>query len=567
MSFTARALSNYRVLRLLLVIVVLACVAIRSYFERRVDIYNYILVLLSIPLVLSRPLLVFTLSLAFSIVIASLNYTVLLVFSTIIAILGFLVLYVESLSNILSKVITSLLVFTPIYIVVPLSLIPVLVVAALLVLISIREYLRLSKSSVDVFLESGIAYLGDLVKYRVVIMCPDFFKYSVLEGNKSVTSGLATNRVVLDLSFRGEYLGVIERSVRVIVEDVRGFARIVHGPYTLSFKVLARVSGLVKRAEKLVEKYAVYLSTPRVVKVVLGRGVEGFAGVSRVVGGVGVSGWSGLSGEVLREHGVSELATTQILPPGVDLTSRVISGVEKPFTERSVGFKWVIMKTLMREIQATISLYTSRAYFGEYMGTREYQPGDSPRIIHWKKSLRRELLEDLYVKVYAKELTSSGGGGGVRIILVDLTATSPFELDMLLSALYGELLSELTRERPLTQVHLFIKIPREELIHVSGKLVDVTVALNTIIQKYDVKALFNYETWRRTRSIRLGESLGFISNLENYYRAYGSALAELFKTITSERATVQLIHSNALGYKYSIITQTLKDAGFMVLRT
>ena len=564
MFFTVKALSNRRVLRLLLLIVVLVCIVIRSYFERYVDVYAYILILLSIPLVFSNSLLVFLLSLVFSVFTASLNYTVLLVLSTIIAVLGFLIFYTESLNNIFSKILTTLLVFTPVYIVTPLSLIPILVVATLLALISIREYLRISKSSVNILLESRVTYLGELVKYRVIVNCPGLFKYSVLEGGKSISSGIASSRVVLDLSFRGDYLGVIERSVHVLVEDVKGFARIVHGPYILSFKVIARVSGLIKRAEKLIEKYAMYLSTPRVVRVVLGGGIESFTSESRVVGGVGVGSLSDLS-SILREYSVSEVATTKIPLVGVNLTSRV-ARLEKPFTKRSIEFKWIIMKTLMREIQTTISLYTSRGYFGEYIGIREYQPGDNPRTIYWKKSLRRELLEDLYVKVYAKELPSGGSGVGVRIVFVDLTATNPVELDMLLSALYGELISELTRERPLTRVHLFIKIPGEELIHISGKVVDVIVALNTIIQKYDIKALFNYETWKRIRSIRLGESIGFISDLENYYRAYGLALAELFKNTISENTTVQLIHSNALGYKYSIITKTLEDTGFKVLR-
>lgn len=538
-------------------IVTLTCIIVKYYLDRRVDIYFYILTLLNLPIVLSNSLLVFLLSLVISIVISSLNYMILLVFSAVIAILGFLVFYIEGLNDVLSKVLITLVVFTPVYVVAPLSLTPILVLTIVVVFISIREYLRLGKSSVNVFLESRVAYLGEFAKYKVVINCPGLFKYSVLDGGKSITRGVANNRVVLDLSFRGDYLGFIERSIQIVVEDVKGFARIIHGPYTLSFKVIARVSGLIRRAEKLIEKYAMYLSTPRVVRVVFGRGIEGFTSWSSI-------GSSGLSG-VLGEYGVSKgVATIETPLLGFDLTSRVL--LEKPSLKRSVEFKWVFMKRLMREIQASISLYTSRVYFGEYIGVREYQPGDNPRIIHWKKSFRRELLEDLYVKVYTKEQFGGEGGVGVRVLFVDLTTTSLVELDMLLSALYGELLSELVSEKPLTRIHLFIKIPREELIHISGKVVDVIVALNTIIQKYDVKALFNYETWKRTRSIRLGESQGFISDLENYYRAYGLALAELFKTTSGEKITIQLIHSNALGYKYSIVTKTLEDSGFRVLR-
>jgi hypothetical protein len=181
--------------------------------------------------------------------------------------------------------------------------------------------------------------------------------------------------------------------------------------------------------------------------------------------------------------------------------------------------------------------------------------------------LRRELLEDLYVKIYSAEQVGGGGGAGTRVILADLTAVNPIELDTLLSALYGELLYELAGEKPLTRVHLFLKIPGEELIYVSGKVVDVVVALNTIIQEYDVRSLYNYETWGRTRSIKLGESVGFISELENYYRAIGLAIAEVLRSNTGGKTAVQLIHSNAMGYKYAIVKRTLRDAGFMVLET
>ena len=66
---------------------------------------------------------------------------------------------------------------------------------------------------------------------------------------------------------------------------------------------------------------------------------------------------------------------------------------------------------------------------GVYEGVRLYVPGDSPRDIHWKKSVS---LGRLVVKVY-----SSGGGGegsrgeGVAVVIADLQAPTPEELDEL----------------------------------------------------------------------------------------------------------------------------------------
>jgi len=494
-----RVLKHGNLLRLIIVVSVLAGLLGEVHFNEHVNLHVYILAPLAVPLLLVNSLLVFLLSLTLSIIMASLGLISLL-FSLVVVVIGFLTLYLETHTSISSKVIASLLAFTPVYIVTPISLIPVFTVIVLVIALSIKEYLRLSKSNVEVFSETRVAYLGELVKYKVVITCSGLFKYSIFEEGKSIVSDVATGMVTHNFSFRSNRLGVNEKNISVLIEDVRGFARIVHGPYILSFRVVARITGLLKKAERLIEKYAMYVSTPQILRV-------------------------------------------SFEPPAVN---------------------WTIPQRLIREVEAKVSHHTSTGYFGEYMGIREYKPGDNPRAIYWKKSLKRESLEDLYVKVYAKE--SANISSGARVLLADLTATNPIELDVLLSALYGELLSEISRERPLTQVHLFVKIPGEEPLYISGKVVDVVVALNTIIQKHNIKALYNYETWRRSRTIRLGESTGFISGLENYYRALGLAFAEVVKSRVGRKAAIQLIYSNALAYKYSIISQVLKDSGFMVLK-
>jgi len=569
MFTSVRATGNYSAsLRLLLVIIVLTSLVGEVYFNRHVNPYTYILALVIIPVVFVNSLLVFLLSFVTGMVMTSLGSTLLLVFSALITLLGFLVLYVESSTSIPGKVLASLLAFTPIYILTPLSLISVLVVLVLLVVFSVKEYLRLGKSTVEVSLESRVAHLGELVKCRVVIECPGIFRYMVLEEARSVISGVARSRITLEVPFRCEHLGVNEKSISVLIEDVKGFAKLLHGPYTLVFKVSTKLSELIKKAERFVEKYAVYLSTPRVVKVPLEALTSGLAGDRKALGGMGFTGVSGLGAsfssggagkvdvEGSREH--FELR---------DVADIIATESESSSTEESVPVKWIIPWELIREIETTISQIATRSYIGEYAGAREYEPGDVLKHIHWKKSLRRELLEDLYVKMYTRGLESSGGGGRTRVILADLTTTSPSELDLILSALYGELLSELSREKPLTPVHLFIKIPGErELLYVSGKAIDVVLALNKIIQRYSVRALYNYETWRRTRTIKLGGSTGFIGRLEGYYRALGLGLAELLRSRVSEKVAVQLIHSNALAYKYAIIAEALRDAGFIVLK-
>jgi hypothetical protein len=562
MYTSLRELRGYsRVARLLLVVVVLVCLIVRVYYEGFTSVYSLIYALFTIPVLLGNSILVFLLSLAIGFITASLESTALLLLSTIVALLGLLVLYLEAPGKVFNIAAASLLASTPIYIAAPISLVPALSTGGVLLLFTIREYLRLGRSAVEVYAEQSTMYIGEPVKYKVVASCPGSFRYSVLEESKSVSSGVASGEIALEIPSRVEHLGVIEKNIRVVLEDTRGFARVTHGPYTLTYKILARVSGLIKRAEKLVEKYAEYLSTPRVVKITLGHGFEGSIGETASTLGAGPKGTGDLgSGATGRGEEVTAVRQSTLSIESTKLPA-------KPRVESGLELKQAIMKALVGKIQAAILYYASKAQRGDYSGVREYEPGDNPKLIHWKKSLRRELLEDLYVKIYSAEQVGGGGGAGARVILADLTAVNPVELDTLLSALYGELLYELAGEKPLTRVHLFLKIPGEELIYVSGKVVDVVVALNTIIQEYDVRALYNYETWGRTRSIKLGESIGFISELENYYRTVGLAIAEVLKSNTGGKTAVQLIHSNSLGYKYAIVKRTLRDAGFMVLET
>lgn len=566
MYTSLRELRSYsRVTRLPLVVVTLICLIMRVYYEGFTSAYSLIYALFTIPVLLGDSILVFLLSLAVSFITASLESTALLLLSTIVALLGLIVLYWETSGKVFNIAVASLLASTPIYIATPISLVPALSTGGVLLLFTIREYLRLGRSAVEVYAERSTIYIGEPVKYRVVASCPGSFRYTVLEESKSVSSGVASRGITLEIPSRVEHLGVIEKNIRVILEDTRGFARVTYGPYTITYKILARASGLIKRAEKLVEKYAEYLSTPRVVKITLGHGFEGSIGETASTLGVGPRGTGDLGSRVA---GRGEEATViKQSTQGIESTSKTVEEPSKSRVESGLELKQAIMKALVGKIQVAISYYASKAQRGDYSGVREYEPGDNPKLIHWKKSLRRELLEDLYVKIYSAEHAGGGGGAGTRIILADLTATNPVELDTLLSALYGELLYELTSEKPLTRVHLFLKIPGEELIHVSGKVVDVVVALNTIIQEYDVRALYNYETWGRTRSIKLGESIGFISELENYYRAFGLAIAEVLRSNTGGKTAVQLIHSNSLGYKYAIVKRTLRDAGFMILET
>jgi len=560
MSIT-QYIDEIRILRLLLLVFIVASMFI-EVLERGVYLYIFVYLLFIVLIAIGKPYHIFISTIAFSAIYTLDGELLALLLTIASSLLSFLILYAEGRSGILKLVFATLLFYTPIYIVNPRTLISVATVVGCVVIAVAREYLRIGKSYVEIYQHRKTVYIGEPASYGVDIKCRGIFRYIVLESRRSIASGEAVNEVRVDLPVRTNYLGVNNIHISVVIEDVRGFARVTHGPYTLSYVVLAKASILMKRAERLLEKYAAYLAVPRVVKIMIGFHGLGEVGGSAELAGAGISGSpgvgiAGLGGESLGKIS-KELAASIATGVGIE-------GVEQPILIREKqGFvKYALAIHIMKEVEATISRIASRAYIGEYQGVREYIPGDNIKAIHWKKSFRRELVEDIYVKVFSSE-SEGGGGWGVRVIYADLAATSPRELDVLISAIYGELLRELEGGKPFTTVHLFIYIPYRELHYIHGKLVDVVVALNTLIQRYEARALYDYDTWRRTRTIRLGEAQGFLNKLEEYYRVLGLALADVVKKEVGRNTSITLIHSNALAYKYAIVAKILRDAGFMV---
>jgi Protein of unknown function DUF58. len=543
----------------LLLLVHIATSALAEVLWRGVGAHIFIYILIAVLTAVGKPWHALISAIAFSSVYTLNEGLLELLLSSTSSLLGFLVLYAGGGGDTPRLVFTALLLYTPIYIVNPRVLIPIATIVSSMLIAMAREYARLGRSYVELHQHRKAVYIGEAASHEVVVKCPGVFRYTVLESERGVASGEAVDEARVDLLVRASRLGASSTSVSVVVEDVRGLARVSHGPYTLSFVVLARATAFLKRAERMLEKYAAYLAVPRVVKLSvspLGLGeVGGGAGLAGI-GAVGsASGGAGVGGVGPEAQPLGALATG-VGMGGVGRSAP--TGEKRGFARRAPAMR------IVKEVEAAIARISAKAHVGEYLGVREYLPGDNPKAIHWKKSFRRELAEDLYVKVFSSKPEEGGGGRGVRIVYADLAATSPRELDIMISAIYGELLRELESGRPFTTTHLFIAIPGEGLHYIHGKLVDVVVALNTLIQRYEIRALYDYETWRRTRTIRLGEAQGFVNQLEEYYKALGLAIASAVKSEVGAGKSIVLIHSNALAYKYAVVAKVLRDAGFTV---
>ena len=461
--------------------------------------------------------------------------------STALAFLCFVSLYSFRRSDTLRVSIASLAIFTPLYIAYPQTIITATVFGLTLLFAVFREYLRLGKAEITVSEARRFVRLGEALQLSVRIRLSGEYRYRIVEDGVKLAEGIAVGETVIPLLIPAKHLGVQRSIISIVLEDVRGLAKVIHGPYTVSYVVTANFLALLRRAEEAIQRFINYVSLPRVLTLAIGsRGSEA---------GAGRAGEMGIGGEAE--------ASTGLGGPGPGAGAyETTKGFEEPL-------RLVIAAKLLREIKAYLSRVTAKVPFGEYIGVREFTPGDSLRAIHWKKSFRRELLEDLYVKLFASASGEAGGGKGAKIILADLIATNPRELDTLLTALYAEILRDVERGEIFKEIHLLIRLPNEDIHYISGKAVDVLLAINAIVLRGYVKPLYSYYTWRRSRGIVLGEAKGFIAELENYYKLVAMAIADTIKKFVG-RATIILIHSNALAYKYAIVSHVLREAGFIV---
>ncbi|MEM2752258.1 MAG: DUF58 domain-containing protein [Sulfolobales archaeon] len=478
-----------------------------------------------------EPRAVYTALFFFSVALSALNPTPLSFIACIaVVLLGVAYAYRAGGDRVLETVSIPPLVASPVYLLsTRTALLAAVVLLSLLTLLA-REYLRLSKSRVDVTKTSLVAYLNTAVSVPVRIVCPGVFKYSITLDGRKVLEGVAREEVVSHVAIDVSRLGTTRRVLKVRVSDLRNLASVEHDPVVIEVRAQSRIPELLRRVEAIIRRYSTYISAPVVLEASpLGAGFGG--GVGRGVGGLGTSS-TGTSTPLPTQHSAFR-----------------------------VELKWKVPAKLAGMLSGALKSLT-----GDYLGVREYQPGDSPRSIHWKKSVRDEGLESIAVKVFGSEEMERASGGRSTVVIADLTAPNALELDGLLQAVYGSILMSFERSGGVfTQTYLYLKTPSGKLYFLKGKAVDVLYGLNVLVVSEKIEALYNYESWPRLRPPVTEQPHGALKDLEDYFSAYGDQLArDLEEKGVRKSALVQLVFSKATAFKYYYVSRSLKRAGYSV---
>lgn len=505
-----------------------------------------------------------------------------IIFSTSSVILGTIAQYLVSESPRFTDNITvPLLLLIPIYIVNPLTLIYPLTSLVIVLLLAVKAYIALSKAEIQVSKTRFTVNVGEVVNVPVRVACPGKFSYLVQVDGSVYSRGESRNLVELLVKVPTSTIGVQRRVLSILIKDLRNMAQVESPPITIEITAIPRLAEVMKRSENLIRRYAAYIGVPTILK--------GFIDVSSAGSGLGSFG-TGLYGHspgnalgVSLEHqegstqsasgnyysqedvgistGYGQTPTdSSARAHAIPMSSTTMRSPQKNISDSKTKVMWHRpLKILDRLVEKT------KSYVGEYIGIREFQPGDTPRAIHWKKSLRAMERDDLVVKLYSAETLEKGAGGRDLVIIADLVTPSPRELDMILYAVYSTLLKSL--ETPIERgprACVYLILPRGVVYFIDGKILEVISALNTILVEEGIRALYDYDPLPRGR-VMVVALTGFARALQDYYVALGTSLAkDLGERGIAKHTVVHLLFSRAFIYKYSIIATILEKAGYQV---
>lgn len=170
------------------------------------------------------------------------------------------------------------------------------------------------------------------------------------------------------------------------------------------------------------------------------------------------------------------------------------------------GLGGLFLRRLVEEYVEAV-LRPRRSRRGEYIGVRDYVAGDSPRDIHWKKSLSRQAL---VVKEHASQpptrerrrgVGGTGEKGGSRggeepVLIANLAASNPRELDAIISTLVG-IVAERASKNPETVLPVVL-VEGDYVAVLEGTGAGLLQLLYNALSRTGISVAYNYRSVART---------------------------------------------------------------------
>lgn len=214
-----------------------------------------------------------------------------------------------------------------------------------------------------------------------------------------------------------------------------------------------------------------------------------------------------------------------------------------------------------------------KGVFGEYYGVRSFAPGDSPRVIHWKKSVSlRRLVVKEFVTGEAPPTPSVRAGRFASIIVADLTSSSVKELDNLVTKLLYTL--QQAAETAGTAQSLLIMLIGATALTLKGPIRDVLKRVADAFAEILPETMHEYITISGSVDESWAESLiaargccGLVNAVVASSLTYAKGVIDIIvRHGLPPPKTVAIIHGRPTSVRNAILSYRLKSLGYKVMK-
>ncbi|PUA33847.1 MAG: hypothetical protein B7O98_00030 [Zestosphaera tikiterensis] len=401
--------------------------------------------------------------------------------------------------------------------------------AVFFTLLSVVTYITsLRNVSIEVLNVPNEVYVGSSVRVGLLVKASKPLKCFV-EGPAKVEKVVNPDDVVwFDVVV--EHVGLNRFLATVSVTDLSGLAFKEVGVFNFEFNALPLTSRLLARAKALLA------------------GV-GLGDIHAAISIAALMRMDELSGKL------------------VPVSDEELVALVKAFKE--VGVDGGVVSFLKKLIEEYVEISGEVKWrTGEYAGVREFEPGDTFRDLHWKKTLSMlRFVSKEYVTASESQGGGGGAGGGEAFLIVNLTATSSRELDALLANLLHHVV-ERTSSDPEASLDVVLVLGGYVAV-LSGNAVGVLELLYRTLRGSPLEVLYEYESLNRYLR---PEEVEFISKAMDL-KPFNALLTYL---ASSSRELVQallnvgikpprryiLIHGKATSTWASYLIYVLSGVGF-----
>lgn len=413
---------------------------------------------------------------------------------------------------------------------------PMTVTTIMTILISIASYIKLSKIYASIVSKPNDVVLGRNAFISIEIYT-SFKCYICIRYGQHKKILLAKDREIIDIELESRYVGINFVDIVITVYDVWGFSSKIISRSMIEYRVVPLLFKTLDIVRKKLTVYSEYRDS--------------------------------IAPEL--EISVLDLGLGLAIPrkdlEAIEALRKLVHVVKIPYIS-------IIIERFIEILEEVIHLSTGdrgvskRNRYGEYIGSRNYVPGDFIKHIHWKKSIG---IGFMIVKEFGREtpekLKNLSSRSMEPIIIVDLYATNSLELDRILSSLIRLCLS-LLEISPELRFILILSISGT-IISIRGKAIDIMFKLYKVFKELPMQILYSYNPVKvDEKNIEEILKMSIKPRLVSMYIASNTDYAEkLLKLLIANGVMppkiFTAIYSDSLVTRYSIIKNIFISHGYI----